>query len=159
MEISIPKDFIIGAAASAWQTEGWKGKKAGQDSFIDSWYKNERFVWHEGYGPAVATNFMENYEKDIALMKEIHLTHYRTSINWSRFFTDYEKLIVDEEYAAHIDEIIDRQIEAGVEPMICLEHYEVPHICWIPMMVGLLNTSLNYMCNTRRLLLSDMVIA
>ena len=46
MEISIPKDFIIGAAASAWQTEGWKGKKAGQDSFIDSWYKNERFVWH-----------------------------------------------------------------------------------------------------------------
>ena len=71
MEISIPKDFIIGAAASAWQTEGWKGKKEGQDSFIDSWYKNERFVWHEGYGPAVATNFMENYEKDIALMKEI----------------------------------------------------------------------------------------
>ena len=126
MEISIPKDFIIGAAASAWQTEGWKGKKAGQDSFIDSWYKNERFVWHEGYGPAVATNFMENYEKDIALMKEIHLTHYRTSINWARFFTDYEKLIVDEEYAAHIDGIIDRQIEAGVEPMICLEHYEVP---------------------------------
>ena len=58
MEISIPKDFIIGAAASAWQTEGWKGKKEGQDSFIDSWYKNERFVWHEGYGPAVATNFM-----------------------------------------------------------------------------------------------------
>ncbi len=44
----------------------------------------------------------------------------------ARFFTDYEKLIVDEEYAAHIDEIIDRQIEAGVEPMICLEHYEVP---------------------------------
>mgnify|MGYP000222023684 CR=1 FL=1 len=36
MEISIPKDFIIGAAASAWQTEGWKGKKTGQDSFIDS---------------------------------------------------------------------------------------------------------------------------
>ena len=71
MEISIPKDFIIGAAASAWQTEGWKGKKAGQDSFIDSWYKNERFVWHEGYGPAVATNFMENYEKDIALMRFI----------------------------------------------------------------------------------------
>ncbi len=28
MEISIPKDFIIGAAASAWQTEGWKGKKS-----------------------------------------------------------------------------------------------------------------------------------
>lgn len=27
MIISIPKNFVIGAASSAWQTEGWKGKK------------------------------------------------------------------------------------------------------------------------------------
>ncbi|MHC5228078.1 glycoside hydrolase family 1 protein [Enterococcus sp. LJL99] len=126
MKISIPKNFIIGAASSAWQTEGWKGKKEGQDSFIDSWYKNERFVWHDGFGPAVATNFMENYSEDIKLMKEIKLTHYRTSINWARFFTDYENLIVDEEYAQHIDDVVDGLIAAGVEPMLCLEHYEVP---------------------------------
>lgn len=126
MKIKIPEQFIIGAASSAWQTEGWKGKKEGQDSFLDSWYKNEPFVWHEGYGPAVATDFMEKYQEDIDLMKEIHLTHYRTSINWSRFFTDYENLVVDEEYAKHIDNVIDGLIEAGVEPMLCLEHYEVP---------------------------------
>ena len=59
LEIQIPKDFILGAASSAWQTEGWKGKKVGQDSFLDKWYQEEFFVWHEGYGPAVATNFME----------------------------------------------------------------------------------------------------
>lgn len=126
MLMELPKNFIIGAASSAWQTEGWQGKKAGQDSFIDQWYKEERFVWHNGYGPAVATNFMEEYEEDIRLMKEVHLTHYRTSINWSRFFTDYEKMIVDEEYAQHIDRVIDTLIEAGVEPMLCLEHYELP---------------------------------
>ena len=27
MKITIPKNFILGAASSAWQTEGWKGKK------------------------------------------------------------------------------------------------------------------------------------
>ncbi|HHP2681761.1 TPA: glycoside hydrolase family 1 protein [Enterococcus faecium] len=126
MKITIPENFILGAASSAWQTEGWKGKKEGQDSFIDSWYKNEYFVWHNGYGPAVATNFMEQYQQDVDLMKSIHLTHYRTSINWARFFTDYENCIVDEEYAQHISEMIDSLIEADVEPMICLEHYEVP---------------------------------
>jgi 6-phospho-beta-glucosidase len=126
MIIDIPETFILGAASSAWQTEGWQGKKAGQNSFLDQWYQEERFVWHKGYGPAVATNFMEQYQEDIALMKEIHLTHYRTSINWSRFFTDYENLIVDEEYAAHIDSVINGLIEAGVEPMLCLEHYELP---------------------------------
>ncbi|MBP1047630.1 glycoside hydrolase family 1 protein [Enterococcus sp. BWM-S5] len=128
MNITIPENFVIGAASSAWQTEGWKGKKDNQDSFLDLWYKNETFVWHDGYGPDTATNFMENYQTDIDLMKDIHLTHYRTSINWARFFTDHENLIVDEEYAAHIDAVIDSLIAAGVEPMLCLEHYEVPAV-------------------------------
>ncbi|MBL1226352.1 glycoside hydrolase family 1 protein [Enterococcus sp. BWR-S5] len=128
MNIMIPENFVIGAASSAWQTEGWKGKKDNQDSFLDLWYKNETFVWHDGYGPDTATNFMENYQTDIELMKEIKLTHYRTSINWARFFTDHEKLIVDEDYAAHIDAVIDGLLEAGVEPMLCLEHYEVPAV-------------------------------
>ncbi|MGX6978656.1 glycoside hydrolase family 1 protein [Vagococcus elongatus] len=126
MKISIPKNFILGAASSAWQTEGWKGKKETQDSYLDSWYKNEQFVWHNGYGPAVATNFMEQYQDDIDLMQQIHLTHYRTSINWSRFFLDYEQMIVDEDYAQHIDDVIDSLIAADVEPMLCLEHYELP---------------------------------
>lgn len=123
---TIPDNFIIGAASSAWQTEGWKGKKEGQDSYLDTWYKNERHVWHEGYGPGVATNFYERYGEDVAYMKEIGLTHYRTSINWARFFTDYETLEVDEEYAQHIDDVIDALLEAGVEPILCLEHYELP---------------------------------
>ena len=95
MEIEIPKNFILGAAASAWQTEGWNGKKDGQDSFLDCWFKNEYFVWHNGLGPDIATNFIEKYNEDINLMREISLTHYRTSINWARFFTDYENFIVD----------------------------------------------------------------
>ncbi len=32
VRMTIPDDFILGAAASAWQTEGWSGKKPGQDS-------------------------------------------------------------------------------------------------------------------------------
>lgn len=126
MKINIPKNFILGAASSAWQTEGWKGKKEAQDSYLDLWYKNEPFVWHNGYGPAVATDFMTHYQEDIDLMKQVHLTHYRTSINWARFFTDYENFVVDETYAEHISKVIDALLEAGIEPMICLEHYEVP---------------------------------
>ena len=124
--INIPEDFIIGAAASAWQTEGWSGKKAGQDSYLDAWYKNDRHVWHNGYGPAVATDFINRYREDVALMKAAGLTHYRTSINWSRFLTDYETAAVDEEYAAWYDNLIDEMRAQGIEPMLCLEHYELP---------------------------------
>ncbi|MCE4049801.1 MULTISPECIES: glycoside hydrolase family 1 protein [Bacillaceae] len=124
--VKIPDDFIIGAAASAWQTEGWSGKKESQDSYLDLWYKNNKNVWHNGYGPGVATDFYNRYKEDIGIMAEIGLTHYRTSINWSRFLLDYEEAIVDEEYAAYIDKVIDELLEKQVEPMICLEHYEVP---------------------------------
>lgn len=124
--ITIPQDFILGAASSAWQTEGWSGKKEGQDSYMDIWYKNDRHVWHDGYGPAVATDLYNRYREEVALMKQAGLTHYRTSINWSRFFTDYENGVVDEEYARYYDNFIDEIVAAGIEPMICLEHYELP---------------------------------
>lgn len=124
--ISIPHDFILGAAASAWQTEGWSGKREGQDSWIDLWYKNDRHVWHNGYGPAVATDFINRFREDVALMKQAGLTHYRTSINWSRFLIDYENAVVDETYAAWYDELFAEMHRQGIEPMICLEHYELP---------------------------------
>ena len=124
--ISIPQDFILGAAASAWQTEGWSGKREGQDSWIDLWYKNDRHVWHNGYGPAVATDFINRFREDVALMKQAGLTHYRTSINWSRFLIDYENAVVDETYAAWYDELFAEMHRQGIEPMICLEHYELP---------------------------------
>lgn len=126
--IAIPQDFILGAAASAWQTEGWSGKKEGQDSWIDLWYKNDRHVWHNGFGPAVATDFINRFREDVALMKQAGLTHYRTSINWSRFLTDYESATVDEEYAAYYDALFDEMHRQGIEPMISLEHYELPGV-------------------------------
>ncbi|QCR35139.1 glycoside hydrolase family 1 protein [Nissabacter sp. SGAir0207] len=126
VSLALPDGFILGAAASAWQTEGWSGKKPGQDSYLDAWYQQDRHVWHQGYGPAVATDFINRYPEDVALMKASGLSHYRTSINWSRFLTDYETATVDEEYAAYLHRLLDELEAAGIEPMLCLEHYELP---------------------------------
>lgn len=126
--LAIPPDFILGAAASAWQTEGWHGKKAGQDSYLDAWYQQDRQAWHNGYGPAVATDFINRYREDVALMKASGLTHYRTSINWSRFLLDYETAEVDEDYARYYDALLDEMRANDIEPMLCLEHYELPAV-------------------------------
>ncbi|MEY8353536.1 glycoside hydrolase family 1 protein [Lachnospiraceae bacterium 54-53] len=125
--VRLPEGFFLGAAASAWQTEGWKGKKDSQDSYIDRWYKENREVWYDGYGPAMATDFIKRYKEDIFHMKEIGIHCYRTSLNWSRFLVDYEKVIVDEEYAAYYSDMIDECVKNGVTIMVCLEHYEVPY--------------------------------
>lgn len=124
--VTLPENFFLGAAASAWQTEGWDGKKEFQDSYIDLWYKENKEVWHEGYGPSVATDYFNRYKEDIANMKNIGLNCYRTSLNWSRFLTDYENVIVDEDYANYYSDMLDEMIKNRIEPMVCLEHYEIP---------------------------------
>jgi len=43
---NIPGSFMLGAASSAWQTEGWTGKKPHQDSYMDLWYKKTPELWH-----------------------------------------------------------------------------------------------------------------
>ncbi len=68
----------------------------------------------------MATDFINRFREDVALMKQAGLTHYRTSINWSRFLTDYENATVDEEYAAYYDALFDEMHRQGIEPMICL---------------------------------------
>lgn len=90
MRYTLPDNFKMGASAAAWQTEGWAGKRPGQDSLIDMAYKQFPDRWREGYGPAVATDFYHRYAEDCALMKELGMTTYRTSIDWSRFILNYE---------------------------------------------------------------------
>ncbi|WP_238883472.1 glycoside hydrolase family 1 protein [Clostridium sp. YIM B02551] len=122
----LPKDFFVGAAVSAWQTEGWSGKKDGQDSYMDLWYKSTPELWHDGYGPTIATDFYNRYKEDVQLMKKVGLQSFRTSIDWSRFIINYETVEVNEEAAEYYDNLIDELIANGIEPMICLEHYELP---------------------------------
>lgn len=124
----LPEGFFLGAAASAWQTEGWTGKKEGQDNYMDLWYKKTPELWHNGYGPTIATDFYNRYQEDVMLMKEAGLACYRTSIDWSRFIEDYELATVSEEAARYYDNLIDEMIRNGITPMICLEHYELPAV-------------------------------
>lgn len=127
-KVMLPEGFFLGAAASAWQTEGWIGKKEDQDSYMDKWYMEHKAVWHDGYGPAIATNFIERYQEDITYMKEIGLNCYRTSLNWSRFLLNYENAVVDEHYAAYYADMLEECIKNGITPMVCLEHYELPYV-------------------------------
>ncbi|VBB06991.1 Hypothetical protein LUCI_2235 [Lucifera butyrica] len=127
MKYYLPKNFMLGASAAAWQTEGWTGKKPGQDSLLDAAYKYSPERWHEGYGPAVATDFYNRYKEDCALMKALGIKAYRTSIDWSRFIQNYETGEVNEEAAQFYSKVVDELIKNGVEPIICLEHWELPN--------------------------------
>lgn len=126
MEYKLPDNFKIGSSASAWQTEGWSGKRSFQANFVDMMYKKEPERWYDGIGPKVATDFYNRYSEDIHLMKELGINVYRTSVDWSRFIKNYETNEVDENALMYYNNLIDTLLENGIEPMICLEHWEEP---------------------------------
>lgn len=123
---NLPKDFKIGSSASAFQTEGWDGKEEHQRHFVDMMYEEDYERWYQNIGPFKATDFYNRFREDISIMKEIGMEVYRTSIDWSRFITDYEENTVSVDAVRFYNEVIDTLIENGITPMICLEHWEVP---------------------------------
>lgn len=124
--MKLPENFILGAAASAWQLEGWGGKDKESRHYMDAWYMATPELWHDGVGPTIAADFYNRYKTDVPLMADVGLNAYRTSIDWTRFIKDYETGEVDEDGLRYYDDLIDRMIENGIEPMLCLEHYELP---------------------------------
>ncbi|CUH95288.1 6-phospho-beta-glucosidase GmuD [Propionispora sp. 2/2-37] len=123
---TLPKDFLLGASFSAWQTEGWAGKKEKCDHFVDMMYKAAPERWHNGIGPAIATDFYHKWESDIELMAKSGMETVRTSVDWTRFIDNYEQGTVNEDGARFYDQVIDGLLKHGIEPMICLEHWELP---------------------------------
>lgn len=84
VSINIPEDFILEPPRQRGKQKDGTAK-TGAGFVSRPVVQNDRHVWHNGFGPAKATDFINRYKEDVALMKASGLTHYRTSINWARF--------------------------------------------------------------------------
>lgn len=126
MLYTFPDDFKIGATGAAWQMEGETGKKPHQHHFPHLMYNAHPERWHNGVGPTIASDFYRNYKEDVKLFREVGIRQYRFNIDWSRFIADYETGEVDEDGAAYYDDVVNRLIAEGIEPVLCLEHWELP---------------------------------
>lgn len=124
MSHKFPKNFLWGAATSAYQVEGAAnsyGKKPSQQDIIN---KDN----YEKYGFAtadIASDHYHHYKEDIQLMKEMGFTTYRFSISWSRVFPDGVGE-VNEEGILFYDNLIQELLDNGIEPIVTLYHYDLP---------------------------------
>ncbi len=73
------EDFIWGVSASAFQTEGGFDKDGKGLSIWDEFAGKKSNILNND-SPAIATNFYENYEEDIALIKEMGIPNFRFSL-------------------------------------------------------------------------------
>ena len=119
-----PENFTWGAATSGPQTEGWTDKK--NFSIYDYWFQIEPEKFHNGVGPEINCDTYRKYKEDVELMKEIGLTSFRTSIQWTRLIKDFDTCEVDPVAVEFYNNYINEIIEAGIEPYINLFHFDMP---------------------------------
>lgn len=112
--------FFWGNSVSSMQTEGgWN--EGGKSLSVYDIREASEFAsdWH------VANDNYHNYEEDMDYMQDLGMNMYRFQISWSRVVKDGDGEF-NEEGIAYYDRFIDALIERGIEPMICLYHFDMP---------------------------------
>lgn len=113
-------DFFWGNSVSSMQTEGgWNEGGKGLSVYDIREASENASDWH------FANDNYHHYEEDFDLMKEAGMNMYRFQISWSRVNPDGDGEF-NEEGMEYYDKFIDDLMARGIEPMICLYHFDMP---------------------------------
>ena len=115
-----PKDFLWGSATSSFQCEGAANMYGKGASVID-----KREVPEGQCNYDIASDHYHHYKEDVALMKELGLKAYRFSISWTRIFPSGSG-IVNEEGVTFYNNLINELVNAGIEPIVTIYHFDYP---------------------------------
>lgn len=135
----LPTNFLWGAAISANQAEGAYLEDGRGISNIDmiphgphrmsvklgnvpapELMEGEYYPSHDG------VDFYHRYKEDIALMAELGLKVFRTSISWSRLFPNGDEEEANPEGIAFYRSLFTECKKYGIEPLVTLCHFDVP---------------------------------
>jgi beta-glucosidase len=123
-------NFLWGVASAAYQVEGAyqaDGKGESKWDFLTNTVGITQFLIGQKQTGNVSINMYDRtqYLKDIQLMKKLGVNAYRFSLDWSRIIPDGNG-VVNEKAIAHYALLIDDVIEAGLEPVVTLYHFNYP---------------------------------
>lgn len=112
--------FYWGNSVSSMQTEGaWNEGGKGPSVYDIKVASEFASDWK------VATDSYHRYLEDFDCMKDLGMNMYRFQTSWSRLCPTGDGEWNEEGFAFY-DKFIDDLIERGIEPMICLYHFDMP---------------------------------
>jgi len=120
IHLGFKDDFYWGNSVSSMQTEGaWNEDGKGKSVYDIREAGEHTSDWK------VATDSYHRYEEDFDHMEELGMNMYRFQISWSRVNPDGDGEF-NEEGIAFYEQFIDDLLDRGIEPMICLYHFDMP---------------------------------
>jgi beta-glucosidase len=121
---SFPEQFVFGAATSAYQIEG-AVQEGGRGLSIWDVFSHTPGNVKNGDTGDTACDHYHRYREDVQLMRQLGLQSYRFSIAWPRLFPS-GRGAVNEAGLDFYKRLIDALLDAGIEPMVTLYHWDLP---------------------------------
>ena len=119
-----PKDFVWGAASSAYQIEGHSSADGGGASIWDTFSHTPGKIAYNDNGDTACDSY-HRYSEDIALLKELGVDAYRFSTSWARIDPKGDGCW-NEAGILYYEKLVDACIAAGIVPYMTLYHWELP---------------------------------
>ena len=124
IDYKFPDGFLWGAATSAYQIEG-SPLADGAGPSIWQRFAHTPGKTANGETGDVACDHYNRYREDVDLMRSLGLNAYRFSIAWGRIFPD-ETGRLNSKGMDFYERLVDRLLEAGIEPLATLYHWDLP---------------------------------
>ena len=117
-------NFVWGVSTASYQIEGAVSEDGRGPSIWDTFCGQKGRVANGDTGD-VACDHYHRFAQDIALMRDLEVGAYRFSIAWPRVLPS-GRGAANEPGLAFYDRLIDALLAAGIEPWICLYHWDLP---------------------------------
>ncbi len=124
MATNFPDGFLWGASTAAYQIEGAVREDGRGPSIWDAFSHIPGRILGGDTGD-VACDHYHRWPQDVALMRELGLGAYRLSTSWPRILPE-GRGGANLKGLEFYDRLIDGIMEAGIEPWICLYHWDLP---------------------------------
>lgn len=118
-------DFVWGISSSALQTEGAHDIDGKGASIWDTFITQKDKI-HNNDHHFEATDFYNNYQNDIALIKEMGIPNFRFSLSWARIIP-YGTGEINQAGLDFYHNVIDCCLEHKIQPFITLYHWDLPN--------------------------------
>ncbi|MGE6113037.1 glycoside hydrolase family 1 protein [Aeromonas salmonicida] len=125
MQYRFPETFWWGSASSAAQAEGASLQGGKAPTIWDHWFEQAPNRFHQQIGPAQTSGFYEYFRDDVRLLRQLGHNSFRTSIAWARLIPA-GRGEPNPEAVAFYDAMLDELKAEGIEPFICLFHFDMP---------------------------------
>ncbi len=124
MAETFPDGFLWGASTAAYQIEG-AVREDGRGPSIWDVFSHLPGTIRGGDTGDVACDHYHRWPEDVALMRELGIGAYRLSTAWPRILPEGRGRANDKGLEFY-DRLVDAVMAAGIEPWVCLYHWDLP---------------------------------